>query len=162
MQIAKHIVVSMEYTLKNEGGEVIDQTGEGEAFSFIHGIGSIISGLEDALAGKAEGDALEVTIPPEEAYGMPNDQLRNSVPRGQFQDVDSIEVGMMFQTQNPDGSDAVVTVVAIDDENITVDANHPLAGETLNFDVKIVGVREASQEELEHGHVHGPEGHDHG
>ena len=161
MQIAKNTVVSMEYTLKNDGGEVIDQTGEGEAFSFIHGMGSIISGLEDALTGKAMGDTLAVSIPPEEGYGPRNDALTQNVPRAQFENAGTVEVGMMFQTQGEDGAVSVVTVVGMDDENITVDANHPLAGQTLNFDVKIVEVREASQEEIEHGHVHGPHGHDH-
>lgn len=161
MQIVKHTVVSMEYTLKNQQGEVIDQTGEGEAFSFIHGTGSIISGLEDALEGKRAGDALEVTIPPEAAYGERDDAQTQKVPRTQFENPDEIEAGMMFHTQAPDGSAAVVTVVAVDAENITVDANHPLAGETLNFDVKVLEVREATAEELDHGHVHGPGGHGH-
>ena len=161
MQIAKHTVVSMEYVLKNQQGEVLDQTSEGEAFSFIHGTGSIISGLEDALEGKQAGDDLEVNIPPEQAYGERDDSQQQQVPRTQFENPDEIQVGMMFHTQTPEGNVSVVTVVHTDAEHITVDANHPLAGETLNFNVKVLEVREATPEELDHGHVHGPGGHEH-
>jgi len=161
MQISKNAVVTLEYTLKDNEGVVIDQSSGDEAFAFIHGIGGIIPGLENALEGKQVDDALSVTIEPEEAYGHRDDAMVAEVPVDRFEEAGEIQVGMQFQTAAEDGSARVVTVVKIADGMVTVDANHPLAGITLNFDVKVLGVREATAEELEHGHVHGPGGHHH-
>jgi len=152
MQIAKHKVVSIDYTLTDDKGAVID-TSEGRGpLSYLQGAGNIIPGLENALEGKAEGDSLTVSIAPADGYGERDDSLTQEVPRHLF-DTSDVEVGMQFQTQSESGAH-VVTVVGVTDEAVTVDANHPLAGENLNFDVKVVGVRDASEEELEHGHVH--------
>jgi FKBP-type peptidyl-prolyl cis-trans isomerase SlyD len=160
MQISANMVVSIDYTLTDDQGTVIDSSEGREPLAFIQGIGNIIPGLERALEGKAQGDSLKVRIAPEDGYGERSDDLTQAVPKQMFESADEIEVGSQFQTMSETGPQ-IVTVVAVDDEHVTVDANHPLAGENLNFDVTIVEIREASAEELEHGHVHGPEGHAH-
>jgi FKBP-type peptidyl-prolyl cis-trans isomerase SlyD len=161
MQISKDAVVTLEYILKDNEGAVIDQSSGDEAFVFIFGNGGIIPGLENALEGKQENDEVSVTIAPEEAYGERDDAMIAEVPVDRFENADEIKAGMQFQTAGEDGTAKVVTVVKNEEGMVTVDANHPLAGVTLNFDVKILGVREASAEELDHGHVHGPGGHQH-
>lgn len=160
MQIAKHAVVTMDYTLKDDEGAVLDSSENGGAFSFILGIGGIIPGLEKALEGKTAGDKLSVSITPEDGYGARDDALLQSVPRQQFDSPQALEVGMQFQTQDAQGTQ-IVTVVAVDSESVTVDGNHPLAGVNLHFDVEVLDVRAATEEELSHGHVHGPGGHHH-
>jgi FKBP-type peptidyl-prolyl cis-trans isomerase SlyD len=159
MQISKHKVVTMDYTLRDDQGTVIDSSEGKEPLAYIQGIGNIIPGLEQALEGKEQGESLSVRIAPEEAYGDRDETLLQAVPRKMF-DVEDIEVGMQFQTQSEGGAQ-VVTVVSVTEEDVTVDANHPLAGVPLNFDVTVVQVRDASDEELDHGHVHGAGGHDH-
>ncbi len=161
MQVANNMVVAFNYTLTDREGTVIDSSEGREPLAYIHGTGSIIRGLEDALEGKGEGDRLEVTIEPADAYGERSDDLRQAVPRDRFEDADSIVAGMQFHTYDESGGVQIVTVIEVASDVITIDANHPLAGETLNFDVTVVEVREASAEELEHGHVHGPDGHHH-
>ena len=158
MQISANMVVAIDYTLTNDKGEVIDSSEGREPLAYIQGIGNIIPGLENALAGKAQGDSLKVSVTPEEGYGERSDDLAQAVPKEMFEGADEMQVGMQFQTMTESGPQ-IVTVVSIDDEHVTVDGNHPLAGENLHFDVTIVDIREASAEELEHGHVHGPEGH---
>lgn len=158
MQIGKNTVVSIDYTLTNDAGEVIDTSSGREPLVYLHGVGGIIPGLEDALAGKQAGESLKVRVPPEQAYGPKDPKLVQGVPRQQFHGVPNIDVGMQFQAQTGAGT-RIVTVVGVTPETVTVDANHPLAGQSLNFDVKVVEVREASEEELSHGHVHGPHGH---
>jgi FKBP-type peptidyl-prolyl cis-trans isomerase SlyD len=160
MQIAKNKVAVIEYTLKNNDGEVLDTSEGGEPMAYIQGVGNLIPGLEDALEGKAVGDGVQVTIPPEKAYGVQNDELVQVVERGVFQGVDDLQVGMQFQAQSDDGVQ-VIWIAEIEGDEVTIDGNHPLAGETLNFDVKVIEVRDASAEELDHGHVHGPGGHHH-
>lgn len=160
MQIATNTVVTIDYTLKDDAQSVLDTSEGQEPLSYIHGIGNLIPGLEKALAGKSEGDRVQVTVPPEEAYGDRDEALLQAIPRERFERANEIEVGMQFHTQSDDGMQ-VVTVVGVDGDNITIDGNHPLAGKTLHFDVEIVGVREASAEEISHGHVHGPGGHHH-
>lgn len=161
MQIAKHKVVSINYTLKDESDTVIDSSEGGEPLAYIHGIGNIIPGLENALNGKSVGDKLSVTIAPDEAYGERDDDMVQTVPRNRFEPGVDIEAGMQFHTQSDHGMQ-VVTVTHVDQESVTVDANHPLAGITLHFDVEVMGVRDATADELSHGHVHGPGGHHHG
>ncbi len=160
MQISANMVVSIDYTLTDDKGEVIDSSEGRGPLAYIQGIGNIIPGLENALEGKAQGDSLKVSIAPEDGYGERSDDLTQAVPKEMFEGAEEMQVGMQFQTMTESGPQ-VVTVISIDDEHVTVDGNHPLAGENLNFDVTIVDIREASAEELEHGHVHGPEGHDH-
>ncbi len=157
MKISKDRVVSIDYTLKDVNGEIID-TSDGRApLDYVHGSGSIIQGLENALEGKAVGDELTVTIPPEEAYGLRDDSLAQSVDRKIFETEEDLQVGMQFQAPSEQGM-MIVTVTEIKDDSVTVDTNHPLAGETLHFDVAVVDVRDATEEELGHGHAHGSGG----
>jgi len=160
MHIAKHKVVSIDYTLTNDAGDVVDSSAGGDPLVYLHGMRNIIPGLENALEGKSAGDTLQVTIAPEDGYGERVDAMVQTVPRELFQGVDQLEVGMQFQA-NTDSGVQVVTITAVDGDEVTVDGNHPLAGENLNFDVTVVDVRDASDEEIEHGHVHGPGGHQH-
>ncbi len=160
MQIATNTVVTIDYTLKDDDQSVLDTSQGQEPLSYIHGIGNLIPGLEKALAGKSEGDRVQVTISPDDAYGERDEDLLQAIPRERFERANEIEVGMQFHTQSDEGMQ-VVTVVGVDGESITIDGNHPLAGKTLHFDVQIVGVREASAEEISHGHVHGAGGHQH-
>ncbi len=160
MQIATNTVVTIDYTLKDDDQSVLDTSQGQEPLSYIHGIGNLIPGLEKALAGKSEGDRVQVTISPDDAYGERDEDLLQAIPRERFERANEIEVGMQFHTQSEEGMQ-VVTVVDVDGDNITIDGNHPLAGKTLHFDVQIVGVREASAEEISHGHVHGAGGHQH-
>lgn len=160
MKIAKNAVAEIEYTLTDPQGKVLD-TSKGRApLPYMHGTGNLIPGLEAALEGKGAGDTLNVTIAPEQAYGQRDDNLIQIVPRSSFQGVKTIEVGMQFRANNG-GQTRIVRVVGFQDDDIKLDANHPLAGVTLTFDVAIVSVREATAEEISHGHVHGPGGHHH-
>ena len=127
----------------------------------MHGAGNIIAGLEKALLGKAVGDELDVSIEPEEAYGEYSAELITNLGREMFEGVDELEVGMQFHASAPDGGMQIVTIRDIDGDQVTIDGNHPLAGQQLNFKVKVVSIRAASEEELAHGHVHGEGGHQH-
>lgn len=157
--IAKDQVVSFHYTLTDEQGTVIDKS-EAQPLVYLHGASNIIPGLENALVGKSVGDKLTVTVQPSEAYGEYQPEMVQEVPRNLFQGVDNIEAGMQFQAQTDDGMQ-VVTVKDVTDDAVIVDGNHPLAGQTLNFDVEVVDIRDASEEELAHGHAHGAGGHHH-
>lgn len=161
MQIKKHSVVTMDYILRDDENSIIDSSGDSGPFPYLHGTGGIIPGLESAMEGKRVGDKVKVRIPPEEGYGVREESLLQSVPRENFQGMDDIFVGMQFQTPTDDGAQQVVTVITLDDEQVTVDGNHPLAGVSLNFEVTVIDVRDASEEEIEHGHVHGACGHEH-
>jgi FKBP-type peptidyl-prolyl cis-trans isomerase SlyD len=160
MQVAKNTVVTIDYTLTNPAGDVLDRSRGGEPLSYLHGWGGIIPGLESALDGKSVGDELRTVVPPDQAYGARNDAMVQAVPRDRFQGAPRVEPGMQFQANTPQGP-RTVTVVAADDQKVTVDANHPLAGVTLTFDVKVVDVRNATAEEVAHGHAHAPGGHHH-
>lgn len=162
MQVAKNAVVTIDYTLKNPDGKVIDSSqSEGrQPLPYIHGAGGLIPGLESALEGKNPGDSLSVTIAPEQAYGIRDEKLVSTVAKTAFGN-NAIMVGAQFRTQDKQGHQQVVTITKIDADKVTVDSNHPLAGVTLHFDVTIKEVREATAEELAHGHVHGPGGHHH-
>lgn len=160
MQIAERCVASFHYTLTNDAGEVIDSSRGREPLAYLHGVGQIVPGLEEALAGRQAGDKFIVDVGPDEGYGPRHDGLIQQVPRAAFQGVDDLQVGMQFQAQGPQGALSVV-ISAIDGDLVTVDGNHPLAGETLHFDIEVTEVREASVEEVLHGHVHGAGGHAH-
>ena len=160
MQVANNRVVSIDYTLKDADDQVIDTSEGREPLAYIHGTGQIIPGLEKALEGKGAGEDVSVTITPEEGYGERDDSMVMQIPREQFEGADQIEPGMQFQAETDEGV-RILTVLEAGDQEVTVDGNHPLAGVTLNFNVNVVEVRDASQEELDHGHVHGPDGHEH-
>jgi FKBP-type peptidyl-prolyl cis-trans isomerase SlyD len=160
MQAAENSVVSIHYTLTNAQGEVLDSSRGGEPLVYLHGAGNIIPGLEKALIGKQAGDKLNVAVAPAEGYGERDEALIQQVPRRAFQGVKDIAPGMSFHAQSSQGP-MQVTVTAVAGDMVTVDGNHPLAGETLNFDVEVTEVRAATLEELAHGHVHGAGGHHH-
>ena len=160
MQIAPNSVVTLHYTLKDNDGNIIDQSDD-SSFLYLHGAMNIIPGLENALTGKAAGDEFAVTIPPEEGYGEKSPERIQEVPKEMFQDAGDVAVGLQFHAQGPDGASIVVTVIEVKDDVVVIDGNHALAGVELNFAVKVVDVREASEEEISHGHVHGPHGHPH-
>ena len=160
MQIADNTVVTIDYTLKDDDGNILDSSNDGQ-FAYLHGANNIIPGLENALAGKSSGDELDVTVSPAEGYGEHNASMVQAVPRDMFDSEQEIQVGMQFHAQSPQGEMIVVTVTDVAGDDITVDGNHPLAGKNLNFGVKVVDVREATSEEIDHGHVHGPGGHQH-
>lgn len=160
MQISENKVVSIHYTLKNDAGEVLDTSSGHEPLAYLHGSGNIVPGLEKALEGKQAGDSVSVSVTPEEGYGPRHDGLVQEVPRAAFEGVDEIEPDMQFHAEGPAGP-LVLTVTKVEGDTITVDGNHPLAGETLHFAVEVTEVRDATEEELEHGHVHGPDGHHH-
>ena len=152
--IGENLVVVMHYTLTDDQGSVLDSSEGGNPLTYLHGAGNIIPGLESALVGKSTGDKLNVRVAPEDGYGLPQSGLIQAVPRVAFGDIDDIEVGMTFVAQGPDGAQQRVVVKEIGEDEITIDANHPLAGVPLNFAVQIVAVREATQEEIAHGHAH--------
>ena len=152
--IGDNLVVSMHYTLTNNAGEVLDSSEGAAPLVYLHGAGNIIPGLERALVGKVPGDKLSVKVAAADGYGEVRDDMLQVVPRAAFQGVDNIEPGMAFQAQGQDGAVQRIVVKSVDGDNVTVDANHPLAGVELNFDVHIVEVRDASEEELAHGHAH--------
>lgn len=156
MEITKHKVASIHYTLKNAKGEVLDSSVGQQPLTYLHGAGNLIPGMEEGLEGKVVGNKFELNIAPAKGYGERHEKLIQKVPRSNFPN-QGIEVGMQFQTK----TGSVVTVTHIGLDQITVDGNHPLAGEQLNFSVEVMGIRNATEEEISHGHVHGPGGHHH-
>lgn len=153
MQIANETAVWLQYTLRNAAGEVLDASEDNEPLVYIHGQGDIVPGLEKALDGKLAGTKFSVTVSPEEGYGVRSNSKVQTVARSAFEDDAEIEPGTQFQAEGPDGV-SIVTVVEVAGDDVTIDANHPLAGETLHFEIEVVKVRAATAEELEHGHVH--------
>ncbi|MFA7495126.1 MAG: peptidylprolyl isomerase [Acidithiobacillus sp.] len=160
MIISKDKVVTIDYSLTDEEGELIDSSVGEEPLVYLHGHHGIIPGLEQALSGHQAGDKVEVSIPPEEGYGDWDEDLVEVVSVDDFDDPEELEIGTQFETMTEDGT-RLATVIDIEGGDITVDLNHPLAGMTLNFDVTVLDVRDATAEELAHGHVHGEHGHDH-
>lgn len=154
MQIAKHKVVSIDYALTNDEGDLIDTSKGSDPLTYLHGVGGIIPGLEQALEGRISGEQFNVSIEPDNAYGHRQDELQQVVSREQFSDVDDLQVGMRFRASTDSGDPLVMTVVEVGESTVTVDGNHQLAGETLHFEVAIRDVREATPEEISHGHAH--------
>ena len=160
MQISKNAVVGFDYTLCDSQGQVLDSSEGKQPLHYLHGAGAIIPGLERELEGKQVGDELKVQVQPQDGYGERQDALRQQVPREQFKDIGELQLGMQFRVPADNGH-VVVTVVEISDDTVTVDGNHPLAGVELHFDITVREVRPATESELEHGHAHGPGGHEH-
>ena len=160
LMIGKHSVVSIHYTLKDDDGEVMDSSEGREPLAYLHGANNLIPGLEDELQGKAAGATFQATIEPKDAYGEISEDLVQTISKQMFQGVDDVQPGMTFIAQGEGGQQRQVRVVEVDGDDVTIDANHPMAGKTLHFDVEIVEVREATPQEVEHGHVHAG-GHDH-
>lgn len=160
MQIIQQSVASIEFTLTDDEGRVIDSSKNSGPLVYMHGAGSLLPGLQAKLEGKSAGDAFKTRIAPEDAYGERDPKKVQSVPRSHLPEEVEVQLGMQFQTQSIEGME-VMTVVKIQDETIKLDGNHPFAGVALNFEMKVLEVREATAEELEHRHVHGEGGHQH-
>ncbi len=152
--VGDNMVVSIHYTLTDEDGGVIDSSEGADPLTYLHGAGNIIPGLERALVGKIAGDSLNVIVEPQFGYGEYQADLLQVVPRTAFEGITSIEVGMAFTAQGPDGSQRRIVVRDISGDDITIDGNHELAGVDLHFAVSVVEVREASEDEVAHGHAH--------
>jgi len=160
MKIEDDKVVGIHYKLTDNDGKVLDTSEDREPLYYLHGYGNIIPGLEDELEGKAINEKFQVKVQPEDGYGEYNKEMVYVIERSKFPDPRNIEIGMSF-TSNAQGQHITLNVVDIQGDNITLDANHPLAGKELNFDVEVIDIRTASKEEIQHGHVHGPGGHHH-
>lgn len=156
MIVSKDSVVSIHYTLRDNSGNILDSSSGRDPLHYIHGRGNLIAGMEEGIEGKSNGDQFDLKVSPEKGYGVKNEKLIQEVPLTAFGD-QKIDTGMQFNAQNGQ----VVTVTAVGKESATVDGNHPLAGVALNFQVEVVNIRKATQEEIEHGHIHGPGGHNH-
>ena len=161
MKIAENCIVSIHYRLTDDEGEELDSSSDGDPLVYLHGADNIIPGLEDALEGRQAGDQLDVVVQPEDAYGPVDPELVQAVPRSSFKGVDKLEPGMQFQMKDPEGQVQVVTVQEVKGQEVTIDANHPLAGQVLHFAVTVEAVRAATAEEIDHGHVHDGHGHGH-
>lgn len=154
-------VIGMSYSLRNDAGEILDQASHEEPFLYIHGASQIVPGLENALTGLKIGEKKDVTVAAEEGYGPVQAGLKMDVKKTQFPEGADLQAGMQFQAQSPEGHGMVFTIVDVKDDEVTIDGNHPLAGQTLHFAVEILSLRDATGEEMEHGHVHGEGGHHH-
>lgn len=161
MQVAKKCAVALDYKLTIDDGIVVDASEKGEPLWYLHGAGNIIPGLEKQLEGLTTGDKKKVVVTPEDGYGVYDNARIHTVPKSQFPQ-GSYTVGDHIIATAPDGSEVPARITQMDGKTITLDFNHELSGKTLTFDVTVVEVRDASKDELKHGHVHGPHGHDHG
>lgn len=158
--VAKDVVVSLAYKLTVDG-EVLDEAGKDDAIQFLHGHRNIIPGLENELTGLKLGDSKKVSVKPEDGYGLTDSEEVEEISLEDFPEGIVPEIGMELEVKDEDGNDLYGRVLAITEDTVTMDFNHPLAGKTLDFEVTVVGLRAATGEELSHGHVHGPDGHHH-
>lgn len=154
LMIDDKLVVNMHYKLSDNDGNMLDSSEGAEPMAFLHGAGNIIPGLEKSLTGKIAGDSLKVRVEPADGYGEISPELVQTIAKSAFEDAEAVEVGMAFQAESPDGSTQHIVVKKIEGDEVTIDANHPLAGVVLNFDIDIISVRAATEEELSHGHAH--------
>lgn len=161
MQISENSVVRFHYKLTDDDGQLLDSSEGSEPLAYVHGTESMIPGLEKELQGKTDGDSFKARIAPEDAYGEHDEDAIQTIARGELPDDAEIEPGVQFEAEDEEGDTMILTVTAVEGDDVTLDANHPLAGVALNFEVTVVDVREASSEEIEHGHPHGPGGHEH-
>lgn len=155
MKISQNKIASLAYTLKNDAGDILDTANNSNPFLYMHGTGGIIKGLEKALEEKSVNDDFHLMVLPEDAYGEHDDKLVETVPRDMFEGIPDEEMvaGAQFHAQTGQGTQ-VITIASIDGDTVNIDANHPLAGETLHFDVNVLDIREATEEEIAHGHPH--------
>jgi FKBP-type peptidyl-prolyl cis-trans isomerase SlyD len=153
MTVANNKVVEIHYVLKDRDGELIDSSEGQTPLAYIHGIGNIIPGLEKELEGKNIGDKVKAVIPPAQGYGEYEEKMVHKIPKENFKDQSQIKIEAQFRVEMEDGP-RIATITQIEENDVTVDMNHPLAGEELHFDVEVMAVRDATDEELSHGHVH--------
>jgi FKBP-type peptidyl-prolyl cis-trans isomerase SlyD len=169
MSISKHAaatvtdgkVVSIHYPLTDDAGEVVDSSKGNPPLEFLQGAGNIVPGLEEALVGRARGDKFKVDVSPEKGYGVHDPRGLQRIPRDAFPDDVDLEPGMQFGAEDPQGESTTVWIVKVESDQVVIDANHPMAGKTLHFDISIEAVRDATREEIAHGHPHGEHGHHH-
>lgn len=157
--VGKDMVVGLDYVLRVQGGQEVDSSDADDPLEYLHGHNNIIPGLENELTGLKVGDSKDVTVSPADGYGDFDEEAVGEYPRGSFPPDLNLQVGGMLEVRDPEGGSGLATVQEVDDDSVTLNFNHPLAGETLHFAVKVVSVREATQEELAHGHAHGAHGH---
>lgn len=158
MKVAKDLVVGIAYALHLGDGKVIDSSGEGAPLLYVHGAGQIVPGLEQALEGKEAGHRQQVVVPSAQGYGERDEEATRTVPRAAFPPDAPLEVGAELVVVDDQQNQVPLRIVKVEGDSVTVDFNHPLAGKTLHFDVTVKSVREATDEELEHGHAHGEGG----
>lgn len=161
IMIAQDLVAAIDYTLTNDAGKVLDSSDGGQPLYYLHGRGQIVPGLERALLGRKTGDSFQVRLTPDEGYGVRDPERVMKVPKSALPDDLEIEVGAVLSGETKNGEVIPLWIVQVDATEVTLDGNHPLAGEALNFAVTVREVRKATAEELAHGHVHGPGGHHH-
>ncbi len=161
MEVQERKIVTIHYKLVDVEGKLIDSSEGAEPLAYLHGSGQLIPGLEKSLLGKKSGDKFDAVIAPADAYGERDSEQIREVPQEQLSSVEGLTVGMQLEGVDDQGNRAIFTVQDIADATVTLDANHPLAGMELHFSVEVVDVREPTSEELEHGHAHGPGGHQH-
>ncbi|MCK5331337.1 MAG: peptidylprolyl isomerase [Candidatus Marinimicrobia bacterium] len=154
MKIIDQAVVSIHYTLTDKEGTVLDSSEGEKPMTYLHGAGGIIPGLERELIGKTIGDKLHVTVQPEDGYGLVKPELLQTMPLSAFEGIDDLKEGMQLQAEDEDGNGTMILVRKIDGNEVTIDGNHPLAGQVLVFDVTVEAIRKASHDELDHGHAH--------
>lgn len=159
MLISKNKVVSLAYELKNDKGETLDVADSRAPFHYLHGASQIVPGLESALDGLKKGDKKSVTVKPDDGYGEHNPELKMAASKTQFPGDVDLQVGLQFETETDDGERLMFTITGIEGDKVIIDGNHPLAGQTLHFSVEVIGIREATKDELQHGHAHGDDGH---
>lgn len=160
MHVDDNKVVSFHFTLTDDQGDTIESTRSEAPLAYLHGQGNLIPGLEKALSGKTVGDTFDLTLAPIDAYGERDPGLVQRLGRDEFPPEGELAIGTEYEVRDGDGW-RVVTITEIVDQEVTVDGNHPLAGETITFAIEVVDIRDATEEELTHGHVHGAEGHHH-
>src|SRR5262245_39964669 len=158
---ARDKVVTIHYTLRDDKGQIIDSSRGGDPLDYLHGHGGIVPGLERALNGKGVGDVVQISVLPKDGYGEPVGTGPRSVPRDAFPDDVDLAVAMQFFAPGPTGTPIQVWVTSVHHDHVHVDVNHPLAGATLHFDVEVMAIRDATADELSHGHAHGHDGHHH-
>lgn len=161
MQISADKVVYFHYTLRNDAGEVLDSSDGNDPLPYIHGHQNIVPGLESELEGLSVGDKKLVIVSPDQGYGERHPDATQEVPLSDFPEDIPREEGLQIFAEGPDGQHFPLWITEVKANSVVLDGNHPLAGETLHFDVEIVEIRAAEEEELAHGHVHGPGGHEH-
>lgn len=161
MPIGDGAVVTLNYTLRTDEGELIDSSSADDPLAYLHGADNIVPGLEQALSGKTVGFSGKVTVEPEDGYGEREDLPPQPVPRSAFPADARIAAGMQFMAEGPNGEHAPIWIAGVEGDQVLVDSQHPLAGKTLNFEVEVLAVRPATADELSHGHPHGPDGHGH-
>jgi FKBP-type peptidyl-prolyl cis-trans isomerase SlyD len=159
--IKNNAVVEITYSLKNSEGEEIDSAGAGNPLQYLHGVGQIVPGLEKALDGLLIGSTKDVVVPPEEGYGDFDPQLKIKTENTMFPKDVEVKIGMEFTADLGDGKHQNFTVEKIEGNEVFINGNHPLAGKTLHFSIEVVSIRDATDDELQHGHAHGPGGHHH-